>query len=337
MSTSWLQRKRKGELIELAQKANLPDADGLLKDDLVDALYAHLESNETTFGKQTTFADFYGRTGSPIKRERASPDALAVAKPRRRQTKVFENAEPEEPASATALTTRTPRAVSRVTSRISQVDIPASPAQLANAADQQIQVAKAKAVELWAKTRIDEAIEFLRENVSSVAAIQSALFIFEASILQWKTLATQTVDTPQYAKPYVNTFPIPDLTKLLMSEFWAPATLWSLTSLFFPLLVSYLFNLTQRTNTRHKTSSRVYAVDPLTFNIVKALFAYWTFAPTTEALTAEKKVAVWNSWGPFGAETVQTVATNVPGGYYGLQISAFIGIVISLYDAALKK
>lgn len=67
-------------------------ADGLLKDDLVDALYDHLETNETRYGKLSTFDDFYRRTGSPVKRERSSPvdTALAVTKPqaRRRQTLV---------------------------------------------------------------------------------------------------------------------------------------------------------------------------------------------------------------------------------------------------------
>ena len=69
--------------------------EGLLKDDLVDALVEHLEANETTFGKQSQFNDFYKRTGSPIKRERVSPpdasSALSVSKPRRRQTKLIEN------------------------------------------------------------------------------------------------------------------------------------------------------------------------------------------------------------------------------------------------------
>jgi hypothetical protein len=65
-----------------------PSADRYLKDDLVDALQEHLEANETTYGKQSSFSDFYRRTGSPVKRERSSPTDVAVAVPktRRRQT-----------------------------------------------------------------------------------------------------------------------------------------------------------------------------------------------------------------------------------------------------------
>jgi hypothetical protein len=60
--------------------------DGLLKDDLVNALVDHLNANETTYAKKPDFRDYYGgRTGSPIKREQFSPsDAPVVTKTRRR-------------------------------------------------------------------------------------------------------------------------------------------------------------------------------------------------------------------------------------------------------------
>lgn len=69
------------------QLLTVSSADQLLKDDLVAALEETLEANESTYAKQPVFSDFYGRSGSPVKRERSSPsDALAVTKTRRRQT-----------------------------------------------------------------------------------------------------------------------------------------------------------------------------------------------------------------------------------------------------------
>jgi hypothetical protein len=60
-------------------------ADQLLKDDLVLALEEHLAANESTYAKHAAFSDFYGRSGSPVKRERSSPsEALATTKTRRR-------------------------------------------------------------------------------------------------------------------------------------------------------------------------------------------------------------------------------------------------------------
>jgi hypothetical protein len=62
-------------------------ADQLLKDDLVLALEEHLAANESTFAKQPAFSDFYGRSASPVKRERSSPaasEAIVATKVRRR-------------------------------------------------------------------------------------------------------------------------------------------------------------------------------------------------------------------------------------------------------------
>jgi hypothetical protein len=62
-------------------------ADGLLKDDLVLMLGDHLNSNETTYAKHPEFREYYGLTGSPVKRERASPSStFTVARSTRRRT-----------------------------------------------------------------------------------------------------------------------------------------------------------------------------------------------------------------------------------------------------------
>lgn len=227
---------------------------------------------------------------------------------------------------------------------MSQVDIPASPAQLAEVADQSFQAAKTKATELWQKTKVDELKEFVRDNASSVGAIQTLILLIEAVGLQLKTL--DTVPTTEWTKsvPVLNSYntALPNMWKLLTSDWWAPATLWSLTSWVLPLIFSYFFNLTLRSNTRHKSSSRQYTVDPLTFNIVKAILAYSAYCVSTTADAEmagipDATFAQKLGWGPFSEGTVSAVRTNVPGGYYGLQIGAVVGVLISLYDAALKK
>ncbi|OCK77623.1 hypothetical protein K432DRAFT_445208 [Lepidopterella palustris CBS 459.81] len=339
--SSWLHKKRKGELIELGQQANLLNLDGLLKDDLISALETHFQQNESTLGKQAAFSEFYRRTGSPVKRERQSPTesgAMTVSKTRRRQTRLAEEAESqEEPTPEKALVTRTPRTISRITS---QIDIPASPAQLANVAEQQLSAARSWAYDLWTKTYIEEAIEFLRETFSSVTGVEITVLLIEALGLQLKTLQwAHPFDTPPVASLSLISYPVyvPDVRVLLTSDFWAPATLWSLTSLFIPLLVSYFFNLTLRSNTRHRSSKGAYAADPLAFNIVKALMTYIVYPQTLTPQQGAIAVIHYPSWGPFSAETVTTVREHVPGGYAGLLIGAGIGILVSIYDAALKK
>ncbi|OCL04610.1 hypothetical protein AOQ84DRAFT_300545 [Glonium stellatum] len=339
--SSWLHKKRKSELIELAHQAKLPDSDGLLKDDLIAALETHLQKNETIYGKQAAFSDFYKRTGSPVKRERPSPNeagTITVSKSRRRQTRVLEGNDSEEPTPEKALVTRTP---ARLASRtVSQMDLPASPAQIANLAEQQLSAARSKAYELWTKIYIEEAIEFLRENFSSVTAVEATVLFIEAFGLQYNTLQwAHPFDTPPVASLSLNSrqVHVPDARILLTSEFWAPATLWSLTSLFIPLLFSYFFNLTLRSNTRHRSSKGMYAADPLTFNVVKALMTYIVYPTTLTPVQGGIAKVIYPKWGPFGVGTVSTVRDNVPGGYPGIIIGAGIGILASIYDAALKK
>jgi hypothetical protein len=260
------------------------------------------------------------------------------------------NSEDDTPVRST-VAVHTPRAVSNIASHTSiashipDVDLPASPAQLADIADQSFQVAKTKATELWERSRIDEAREWLRENVSSVSAIQTLIQVIEAVGLQYNTLQTNyAFQTPASPALYTRSHDVhlPDLWLLLTSQWWAPATLWSLTSWVLPLIVSYFFNLTLRSNTHHKSSSRQYQIDPLTYNIVKAILAYSAYQVPTTAdahMAGQPNVYLARNpgWGPFSESSVSTVRDNVPGGYYGTQIGALVGVLVSLYDAALKK
>ncbi|KAI8941703.1 hypothetical protein NX059_002912 [Plenodomus lindquistii] len=353
MSHSWLQRKRKGELLQLAQKSRLADADGLLKDDLVELLSAHLNANETTYAKHPEFRDYYGRAGSPLKREQSSPiEPVTLTKSRRRTLVKEPSEEPpvvERIEKSTALVTRTPRAVSRRVSQVlNEVDIPASPSQLAEVADQSLQTLQTKATELWERSRIDEWKELIRENASSVATIQTLILLIEAAGLQWNTLMTTNACNlpPSVTEKTGYSFvAVPDATKLLSAEFWGPATLWSLTSWVLPLVFSYFFNLTLRANTNRKSSERQYTTDPLVFHLVKAILSYSAYRylqPTDVVAIPVGDVRVHTDpesvgWGPFSSSSVGTVRNNVPGGYYGMQIGAAVGVLVSLYDAALKK
>jgi len=252
---------------------------------------------------------------------------------------------PRDVTSASALVTRTPREISRRVSQVvSEVDFPASPAQLAEVADQSFQVVKQKTTELWDKTRIDYFKEIVRENASSVATIQTLILLLEAAGLQLNTLQTMpTIRVGNTVSNWTNSeyLFVPDFLALLTSDWWAPATLWSLTNWVLPLVFSYFFNLTLRSNTNRKTTDRQYPADPLTFNILKAILAYSAYRIPTAPVSMVGEpgsIQLHNlGWGPFSEQTVGVVRNNVPGGYHGLQIGALVGVLVSLYDAALKK
>lgn len=249
---------------------------------------------------------------------------------------------------ARTLPTRTPTTVTpRVTSALARVaqtaiDLPASPAQVADVTEHIEESVRENASKLWAWTRIADVTEYLRENASSVMFIQSAIILSEYVGMQWKTYPW----TPLYTDPSTTTSPFkdahhPDLTHWLTEAYWAPATLWSLTNWFLPLVLSYFINLTISTNTRHKSSRRQHTVDPLTFNIARALLIYsaYSLPVANVALAGEPGIKVERTpgWGPFSDATLTTVRNNVPGNYYGMQISSLIGVLYSLYDAILKK
>jgi hypothetical protein len=75
----------------------LPSSDGLLKDDLVSALDTHLKAHSSRLSGDKFFAEYYDRSGSPVKKaSRTTDDDKAKDKePKRRKTVV--KAEPSSP------------------------------------------------------------------------------------------------------------------------------------------------------------------------------------------------------------------------------------------------
>lgn len=208
--------------------------------------------------------------------------------------------------------------------------LPASPAEVADAIERQTAIVTSKVGTMWKESGVTNGAESLRERLSSVVSIEVATLAVEAYGLQRLTLPWQYVlDTPAVRSAGLNSYAVhlPNLFKLLESTFWAPTTLWATTSLFIPLFFAYFFNLTLKTKTTHgiTSSKAAYRVDPLIFNITKALFTWLVYAQGVRFM------------GAFSDTTVLAVNAALPGGYQGAMIGAGIGIITSIYDAVLKK
>lgn len=81
-----------------ARTADAPSSDGLLKDDLVGALDTYLKAHSSRLGGDKFFAEYYDRSGSPVKKAaRSSEDTKddKAKEPKRRKTVV--KAEPSSP------------------------------------------------------------------------------------------------------------------------------------------------------------------------------------------------------------------------------------------------
>ncbi|KAK5700486.1 hypothetical protein LTR97_005003 [Elasticomyces elasticus] len=348
--SSWLQRQRKQALIDLSQEAGLRQGDELRKDEIVEALESHLRTHATRLSRNPSFQPYYGT--SPYKTTRSSStmgglasddgEVKSVVRGRgRRSTAVKQEPSEDTGASSpagpstsaltlrehasTSLTRRTPgRPRSDTRPRL-----PASPADVADLAEYETTQFYAGLNDFYTISGIPETLERVREVCSSVIGVQMAFQLLEASglqraILPWIYLmdvkigpGIQGMILPVY---------YPDLFKLLTADFWLPTLLYATTSIFVPALFAYFFNLTTRNVNRHGATVSVarYTVDPLMFNVVKAILTYVVYGQLVGANI-------------FGVENVATVRNSMIGGHHGVLVGCYVCILASVYEAAQRK
>jgi hypothetical protein len=185
------------------------------------------------------------------------------------------------------------------------------------------------------KTHLSEYSDLARSYLSSPLAVNGLAATFEfaslfLSIVEWRKAFGLPI--PYFGKVIPVTSP--DLFALITPDYWAPITLWLLTTVIAPTLVGYFFNYPLRTSTSHSYATRrataaqdaAPQVDLVVFNIAKALISYLVFA-------ASGPLGV----GPYSKTTIQTVNTALPFGYSSLVTTSLIAATISLYEAVLKK
>ncbi|KZF23333.1 hypothetical protein L228DRAFT_260174 [Xylona heveae TC161] len=338
--SSWLQKQRKSDLVGLADQVGLKDYESLKKTDLEVALDEFLRANQSKFANESSLMPFYKRiaAGSPVKKESvaATPDSEPKsAKPRSRKiVKVRDNIDSSEhstpEASRTAMVTRTPRTSLGFPS---PVNLPPSPAAVADAIDRRTADVRSKIGKAWEGTGVTNSAEGLREVLSSAVGVETLVLLIEACGLFPEVLPLRyPFKIP--AQPAIGLqsdlpVPIPDLFLLLTNSFWGPFTLWLSTTLLVPLAFAYFFNLTLHAKSSHATHSRVvkptYRFDPLAFNVVKGLITWLVYSQGVG----------FGGW--LRSENVARVDAAIPGGHTGILIGAGVGALASIYEAILKK
>jgi hypothetical protein len=205
-----------------------------------------------------------------------------------------------------------------------------------DAIDRQTRRFSASVSKLYHKSQVNEYSDAVRNLLSSPLAINIIVLLVEAYGLRKEIFPSGTVRLPPIAniKSDETTVYVPNLWLLLYKNFWAPFSLWALTSAILPLGLAYFINLPLKTtHGRGHASRRTAAIqsnpslqfDPVVFNVAKAFIAYLVFAEH------------FNFLGLFQHYTIATVDKSVPGGYAGMMTGAAIGGFISLYEAVLKK
>jgi len=146
-------------------------------------------------------------------------------------------------------------------------------------------------------------------------------FSLGTELLGWKFVR----DTPAVLGLPSYAIHVPNLFALLSGDFWKPTILWASTSIFIPALFAYFFNLTVHSVKRHGARIKVvrYDYDPVTFNIVKML------------LTS----AVYGNGlfdGLVHPETAFRVSNSQYGGYNGILMSTFVGVIFSIWEGTQR-
>lgn len=215
-----------------------------------------------------------------------------------------------------------------------QVPLPPSPAVVTDAIDRQSKRIRSSISHAYEQTGFEEYSDWARELLSSTVAINLLAVLVEAIGLRPAILPNKAITTIGPI-PYVKDTPtpvlVPDLFQLLDQAFWAPFSLWLITTLAIPAFVSYFVNLPLRQLPAHsptrrqsvKTSPHM-QFDPFVFNITKGLFVYLTYAFHFQLIELYSNTAI------------AKVNASVPGGYHGMIVSSGIGAAVSLYEAVLK-
>lgn len=342
-ASSWLQKMRKGELLELCDSVDFKEYDGLKKTEVEVALDEYLTKNASKYSGDAKLAPFYSKRrsdASPVKKELAavSSDLEKIVKSvKRRVTKAAEDfvatddseVEPATTRSRTALT-RTPRASALSNlSFASSVPLPPSPSVVADAIDRRTKLLRRRVSNAYESSGAIETAQATRETLSTVVAVQALIIAFELLKLRAEVLPNRyafTIPPIVFVRQTPYDIFLPDLFLLLTSSFWGPTMLWSFTSLFIPLFAAYFFNLTAKpSKTRSHTAHFAYSFDPLTFNIVKALLTFVVYGQDV------------TFGGLVDLEYVARINSALYGGWQGVLTGTGIGALVTLYEAVLRK
>lgn len=200
---------------------------------------------------------------------------------------------------------------------------------MVDAIDRRTAVVRSKVSSLYENSGVIEHAQATRETLSTVMSVEALIIAFEAYCLRKEVLADRyafTVPAIKLLGTSSHAVKIPDMFLLLTSSFWGPAVLWSVTSFAIPLLASYFFNLTSKPRTgRSHTAHFHYAFDPLTFNIVKALLTYVIFFQD------------YTFGGLVDLEYVARINSSLHGGPSSVLVGCAIGILVTFYEAIIKK
>lgn len=233
-------------------------------------------------------------------------------------------------AATTALVQTPGRSLSQVAARI---PLPATPADVAFAVDRSTVAMRKRVNSIYRQSGVNEGAQATREALSTVASVLFCVHAFELLHIRPEVLPNRyafTVPAVNFLGTDDHPVYLPDMFLVLTASFWGPVLTWAMTSIVLPTVSGYFFNLSASANnagprTRSKSHAQDYAVDLLTFSIVKALLSYVVYA---QGVTFG---------GLLSPTSIERLNNSVYGGYKGILAGTSITGLLSIYDAVLRK
>lgn len=362
--SSWLQRQKRADLIELGESIGVKNLEDMRKTDIQAELESFLADNAATLSSNPRLAPYYNtrRTNlSPVKRESLSAATgltsgeLRMTKRRSTNLKPAiaapvapvspdepdspeEEVDPLPPAPDSAISTALARTPGRTLSLASRIPLPATPAVVAQAVDRSTVAIRTRAATIYAESHIPDHINATRTTLSTVTSVLFTVAAFELYFLRPELLADRYAFTiPAIEVLGTKDYPVhvPDMFLLLTASFWRPALTWAFTSFVGPCIAGYFFNLSAanhgalatRTTSRRLASGKPQeenVIDPLTFSVVKAILSYVVYAQGV-------------SFGFIDSVSIARINRAVYGGWQGVLAGTAVMSLVSMYDAVLRK
>lgn len=224
------------------------------------------------------------------------------------------------------------QAIDRITEQLPDVNqymermpLPASPAAVTDLVERQTERLAVTVNSYWDRWQMTPHLHSARTALSTSAAVSLIAVLVEAFglsrvILLWR----YAFSTPAVSAYGPLALHLPDFFVLLTAGFWAPITLWAMTSLLVPLTFGWFFNFTSA-KTVARSRGRAARVDPFAYCVAKALLVWLVFERG------------FRYGGAFSKTTVYIVGGSMPGGHTTAFVGAAIGMLASLYEAVLRR
>lgn len=214
------------------------------------------------------------------------------------------------------------------------LNLPASPAVLAQAVENTSVVIHERVSSLIEETGLQEKTDTLRSAMSTIHSI--ILFIAATELVQIRSAVLPAKHAftipPVWWLGLAHDTPVnlPDIFLVLTSSFWSPVLAWAMTAYAVPALFGYFFNLTSGRTVVDQHGQKVvkppyYTVDPLTFSITKAILSYLVYGQ-------HLSVGSWPD-----PDSIRRLRESLFGGTSGVLVGTSVTALLSIYDAILRK